>query len=162
MGHFVRWQNATPVVEATTEPGNRVEVHRGGEQLVYGLYLLDLDLDSPLTPRTSLSLKLPKASTSDFVGLTPAHQLPRPPSPKSDCLVWWCQLMRRSDPVYLLVRPTSLTVAKSKAEAYCALGAVEVLRELGLEDAAISLATGDFDHASVQMIQERERRRKLR
>lgn len=47
----------------------------------------------------------------------------------------------------------------NRAEAYCALGAVERLLALGLGDAAICLSAGDFDLASVQLIAHRDLQR---
>lgn len=147
VGHVLRWEGGKGVVERRHGPGNFVEVNRGGQRVFSGLYRLDLDRESPLTPRTSVSLRLPGPGKDDLVELKLGG-------------VWWCQRLSSPEPVYLVVDDSSMRVAKHKAHAYCALGAVECLRELGLEDAAISLTTGDFDHASVQVIQERERRKK--
>jgi hypothetical protein len=123
-----------------------VEVVKQTRRLVTGLFRLELDLASPLTPRSAGSERLPRGQQDARLELRPG--------------VWWCAVVGSPEPVYLLVAGTTLRIAPSKAAAYCALGAVDRLNELGLGDAAVALAGGDFDHASVQVIAHRQREAK--
>lgn len=61
--------------------------------------------------------------------------------------------------LFLVVRADTLQIV-TKAQAYCALGAVQSLQDLGLEDAAVALSAGEFDLASVQVIAELGRLKK--
>lgn len=144
-------------VDPVPETGCWLEVNKERRRLVTSLFRLELDPQSPLTPRSGGS-----ESLSD-----------RDPRFELRAGVWWCTLARSYvpetnlvkgivrlksvEPVYLVVSDGRLRLAASKADAYCALGAAGALQALGLEDAAISLLGGDFDHASVQVIAHRER-----
>lgn len=125
-----------------------------GSDGIASLCRLVLDPLSPLTPRT--------------------HGMERvkPPEHRLGDGVWWARIniepQHRKMPfggntlsgedLYFVVAGATLRIV-NKAEAYVALGAVEALHAMGLGDAAVSLSAGDFDHASVQVIAERERQR---
>lgn len=107
---------------------------------------LELDDASPLTPRTSKMEDLRNRST---------------PERAVGDGVWWSRIetdgsFLSGEDLYFTVAGDALQVV-TKAQAYCALGAVERLHAMGLGDAAVSLQAGDFDHASVQVIAERDR-----
>jgi hypothetical protein len=122
--------------------GCHVVVRKQDRQVVRALVQLVLDLDSPLTPRSLGGERIEREGPEASIELKPG--------------VWWCEGLGRNEPFYLRVEYGRMRVV-SKAQAYCELGAVGRLIDMGLEDAAIALQGGDFDHASVQVIAERER-----
>ena len=129
-------------VDPLADSGCWIQVILKRQQLVSNLFRLELDLMSPLTPRSQRGEVLPRHGEDVRVELSAG--------------VWWCNIVGTPEPAYLLVRDGRLELARSKAAAYRALGAVERLSALGLEDAAIALEADDFDHASVQVIAQRQ------
>ncbi|MBS1150055.1 MAG: hypothetical protein H6Q89_1753 [Myxococcaceae bacterium] len=144
MGQIFQVVEGKPAVGPTERPGCWVEVLGDPKKAIRRLCKLELDPASPLTPRT--------------------QQMERLPDPKGQATarfeigdgVWWCNDSRYVEH-FLVVREDELRIA-SKAQAYCELGAVQALQQLDLGDAAVALAAGEFDLASVQVIAERERR----
>ena len=142
MGQLVRPTSAGLVVEAADGPDCELLCADGEARLVVDVCILALDEASPLTPRAG-PVRRPDRG-KERVRLEPG--------------VWWVRRKRVVPEEYLCVEPRSARVV-SRAEAYCLLGALEVLQALGLEDAAVSLRAGDFDLASVQVLEELARRR---
>jgi hypothetical protein len=132
------------IVNPYDRPGCWIEVARASDRPVSSLCKLELDRLSPLTPRTNGFEQLrPKNNPPDLVL-------------KIEDGVWWCSVQGHPEQ-YLVVKGDTLLIV-TKAQAYCGIGAVELLQDMGLEDAAIALSAGQFDLASVQVIAERERR----
>ena len=144
MGQLVRPTGTGLVLEAMEEPGCQLLYSAEGARLVVDCCLLALDEASPLSPRAAQYVRPGRGK--DRVRLDPG--------------VWGVRRQPGTPEEYLHVEALSVRVV-SKAEAYCALGALEVLQALGLEDAAVSLKAGDFDLASVQVLEELARRREI-
>jgi hypothetical protein len=145
MGCLVRIVENQPVVQPRTRRGAAVEVVRAGSRRLSYLCRLELSLPTPLSEYTR--------------GFTPLAA----PSQELDAEVtlpagvWGLSAGR---PAYLLVGLRAEVSVLTRAQAFCALGAVAALQALGLEDAAVALASGDYDLAMVQWLMERERRRR--
>lgn len=144
MGSLLRLKDNAPVIVPWADDGCFVEVVQATRLCFASLTLLALDPRSPLTPRAALSLELPplRHARDVQVRLTADG-------------VWWCGRRFAGPEVYLSLEPTGPRILTDKAEVYRRLGAVERLTAMGLEDAAVSLASGDFDRAAIQVIEAR-------
>ena len=142
MGQLVRPTATGLTLEAMEEPGCELLYTADGARLVADCCQLALDEASPLSPRAKQYVRPGRGK--ERVRLEPG--------------VWWVRRASATPEEYLHVELLSVRLV-SRAEAYCLLGALEVLQELGLEDAAVSLKAGEFDLASVQVLEELARRR---
>lgn len=146
-GLILRVVEQRVVVEKTQRAGSWIEVLHGDVQHFGHLCRLELDPASPLTPRTA-----------QMEPLRARRGKPEVPERALTDGVWWCTAGQERVEHFFTVAGAVIALV-TKVQAYLALGAVARLHEMGLGDAAVSLEAGDFDHASVQVIAERDRLR---
>lgn len=123
---------------ATDAPGVQAELDQTqGRSLIRRLVL---NAASPLYPAVNDRVNVPKSERA-LVPLRPGWYV----------IEIFPSFGRSVGQRYLLVEPGAARWV-GEADALIGLGAVETLKELGLDDAAVSLTMGDLDAARVQWL----------
>ena len=129
--------------------GHRLELlNAQGEPLFNAVHLMGLHDTAPLMPFAPSGHERVWPGGRGF-----EPTLTLPPG------VWACTSLKRRS--HFLVATVDDVREVTRAQAFCALGAVEALQALDLHDAAVSLLSGDYDNAATQWIADRDRRRGL-
>lgn len=159
MGTVVVLIEGVTVAQPTKGPDCVLRAASNGVRHVRSLCRLTLSKSAPLSSYTKGFIELPRVlpfASGGQRGGPPSMQVEDTDIPLTPG-VWECvTTVKRS---YVLVSEALDVTVVSRAQAFVALGAVEELLAMGLEDAAVALKSGDYELASVQWINERERRR---